>query len=100
MSPSRRPSRRVPSKGRSLRSDPRPDPASGDADFAELDAVIVSPRGMYLAYSDIPAPNGLAVVTTVNGGDAYELRVHSYYGTQFFDVKAELAPFTTSVRTP
>lgn len=32
MSPSRRPSRRVPSKGRSLRSDPRPDPFA-DGEF-------------------------------------------------------------------
>jgi uncharacterized protein YfaP (DUF2135 family) len=69
-------------------------------DGSELDAVIVTPRGTYLAYSDIPVANGIAVVTTVNGGDAYELRVHSYYGTQFFDVKAELAPFPDSVRTP
>jgi hypothetical protein len=63
---------------------------------SDLDVVIVSPVGRYLAYSDTPVPNAVAVVTTVNGGDAYELRVHSYYGTLFFSVKAELSPFSNN----
>ncbi len=37
MSPSSQSGRRVPSKGRSLRSDPRPDPIAGEAELEEID---------------------------------------------------------------
>ncbi len=45
MSPSRRPSRRVPPKGRSLRSDPRPDPFAESEFSADGDAASTTDAG-------------------------------------------------------
>jgi hypothetical protein len=60
-------------------------------DGSPLDAALMAPNGSYLATSEEVGLNELVVVqATVEAGNRYELRVHSYYGSQEFDVRADL----------
>ena len=56
----------------------------------ELDATIVSSRRVYLAYSGPPVNETVALTMYVVAGENYELRVQSYYGTQFFDLTTDI----------
>jgi hypothetical protein len=57
----------------------------------DLDAVVMSPRGEYLQFSSgIRSHIHLSVY--VEKAQTYEIRVHSYYSEQEFDLKAELLP--------
>jgi hypothetical protein len=56
----------------------------------ELDAVIMTPEGRYGAYS-FGTDGRIMVTSPVESDKTYELRVHSYYSAQNFDLKAELA---------
>lgn len=62
-------------------------------DGPPLDAALIAPSGSYLATSQQSGPEDVAVLqATVEAGIRYELWVHSYYGSQEFDVRADLSP--------
>lgn len=57
----------------------------------ELDAVLVVDGG-YVASSDVTGVEQFRLEAPVVKGTEYELRVNSYYGTQEFELKADLIP--------
>jgi hypothetical protein len=61
-----------------------------------LDATLTLPSGFYVATSDDLGSETVALQAVVDAHTTYELRVNSYYGTQVFNLKAELTPVSES----
>jgi hypothetical protein len=55
-----------------------------------LDATIVAPDGAYLGMSVESGVEEIRVSATVRAGEAYEIRVNSYYDYQAFTLRADL----------
>ena len=58
----------------------------------ELDAALVFVRGGYVASYDQGGVGRFQLESSVVKGVEYELRVNSYYGTQAFELRADLTP--------
>lgn len=59
---------------------------------SQLDAALMAPDGTYLAFSSPAGDEAVSVDAVLEAGKRYELRVHSYYAAQQFDVRADLTP--------
>jgi hypothetical protein len=59
-----------------------------------LDAAFMSPAGSYIAFSEDSGFEQFTLLVYVDAGAVYEVRVHSYYGGQMFDLSADLSPLT------